>query len=272
MVENTTNVNKKLLFRVFAKLGKFQARLEPERSSREARRPPGTAPPPGCPGLRLRLHLGSEPSFCCRNFCYIFSRIVPTPYLAILCVFFLGLFLPGKLLADFGAMASPSFPKDKFVVNVNNPYLAEVKKHPQVLRVEDSVLRKKDLKGPVKGGSTEDRLKEMEQEVFKYKKMVECSVEANFNITNELKSLYSEDMKEMWSSLTALEEKSEELQAQIYDLQNQNCEYELKFSRMGLAAECRILATEMSFETGEPLRWKRFARENMFNPNSKNEE
>src|SRR3954471_19764449 len=86
----------------FAKLGKFQALLEPERSSREVRRPPGTTPPPGraghppgCPGL----HLGSEPSFCCRNFCYIIARIVLAPYLSISCVFFLGLFLPGKLLA-----------------------------------------------------------------------------------------------------------------------------------------------------------------------------
>src|ERR1041384_551668 len=87
----------------FAKLGKFQALLEPEWSSREARRPPGAAPPsgraghpPDCPGHRLRLHLGSEPSFCCRNFCYIFARIVPAPYLAISCVFSFGLFLPGK--------------------------------------------------------------------------------------------------------------------------------------------------------------------------------
>ena len=70
-------------------------------------------------------------------------------------------------------MASPSSPKDKFIVNVINPYLAEVRKHPQVLHVGDGVLRKEDLKGPVKEGSTEDRLKEMEQEVFKYKKMVE---------------------------------------------------------------------------------------------------
>src|SRR3954470_7355797 len=78
--ENTANVNKSLLFRVFAKLGKFQALLEPEWSSREARRPPGAPPPtghaghpPDCPGHRLRLHLGSEPSLCCGIFCYIFS-------------------------------------------------------------------------------------------------------------------------------------------------------------------------------------------------------
>ena len=57
-------------------------------------------------------------------------------------------------------MASPSSPKDKFVLNVINPYLVEVKKHPQVLHVEDGVLHKEDLKGPVKGGSTEERLKD----------------------------------------------------------------------------------------------------------------
>ena len=109
-------------------------------------------------------------------------------------------------------MASPSSPKDKFVVNVINPYLVEVRKHPQVLHVEDGVLRKEDLKGPVKGGSTEDQLKEMEQEVFKFKKMVERGVEANFDIIKELKTLYLEELRETWSSVTELEEKAIELQ------------------------------------------------------------
>ena len=72
--------------------------------------------------------------------------------------------------------------------------------------------------------------------------------------------------------MATLEDKLYELQAQIYDLQNQNCEYELKFSRIGLATECRILETKMSFETGEPLPWKRFARENMFDPKKKKNE
>ena len=76
----------------------------------------------------------------------------------------------------------------------------------------------------------------------------------------------------MLSSLSTLEDKLYALQAQIYDLQNQNCEYELKFSRMGLAAECRIPETEMSFETGEPLPWKRFARGSMFIPNNQEQE
>src|ERR1041385_1230841 len=109
-------------------------------------------------------------------------------------------------------MASPSSPKDKFLVNVINPYLTEVKKHPQTVRVEDGILHQEDLKGPVKDGSIEARLEEVEQEVFKYKKMVERGVEANFDITNDLKEQYKKEMKEMWSSVTELEEKLIELQ------------------------------------------------------------
>ena len=102
------------------------------------------------------------------------------------------------------------------------------------------MLHKEDLKGPVKEGSTEERLKEMEHEVFKYKKMVQRSVEDNFDMMNELKALHKKEMKEMLSSLAALEDKIYEIQAQIYDLQNQNCEYELKFSRIGLCDALKI--------------------------------
>src|SRR3954470_20513289 len=135
--------------------------------------PPGRAGrPPGHPGVRLRPHFGFLPSFWCKTFCYIFSRIVPAPYLAILCVFFSSCFCQEIFQLDLGAMASPSSPKDKFVVNVINPYLAEVKKHPKIRHVEDGDLHKEDLKGQVKEGSTEERLKEMEHEVFKFKKVV----------------------------------------------------------------------------------------------------
>src|SRR3954470_12825908 len=61
--------------------------------------PPGRAGrPPGHPGARLRLHFGSLPSYCCRNFCYIFARIVPAPYLVISCVFFSICFCQDKKL------------------------------------------------------------------------------------------------------------------------------------------------------------------------------
>ncbi|KAE8768001.1 40S ribosomal protein S5-1 [Hordeum vulgare] len=79
-------------------------------------------------------------------------------------------------------MASPSSLKDKFFVNVINPYLPEVKRHHQTLWVEDGVLHKEDLKGPVKEGITKAKMEEVEQEVFKYKLMIERGIEANIDI------------------------------------------------------------------------------------------
>src|SRR3954471_12353979 len=108
-------------------------------------------------------------------------------------------------------------------------------------------------------------MKEMEHEVFKFKNMVEHGVEANLDIINDMKAIHKKEMKEVWSSLTALEEKVFELQGQIYDLQNQNYEYELKFLSMGLAADYMILETESSFETREPLPWKRFTKDYVIN-------
>ena len=78
--------------------------------------------------------------------------------------------------------------------------------------MEDGVLHKEDLKGLVKEGSAEERLKEMEHEVFKFKKIVQHGVEANFDIINDMKAIHKKEMKEVWSSLTALEEKVFELQ------------------------------------------------------------
>ncbi|KAE8794411.1 hypothetical protein D1007_30857 [Hordeum vulgare] len=168
-------------------------------------------------------------------------------------------------------MASPESPKDKFLVNVINPYLAEVKIHPQTLWVEDGVLHKEDLKGPVKEGSTRARLEEVEQEVFKYTLMIERGVEANYDIIDEMKREHEEEMKEVRSIISALETKMFELQGHIYDLQNQNCEYEIKFLRMRLAADSRILETEESCVEGGPLPWKRFAKDYLRNKNEDEE-
>ncbi|KAE8793152.1 hypothetical protein D1007_32254 [Hordeum vulgare] len=151
-------------------------------------------------------------------------------------------------------MASPESPKDKFFINIINPYLAEIKRHPQTFWVEDGVLHKEDLKGHVKEGSTDARMEEVEQEVFKYKLMIERGVEANFDIIADLKKQHEKDMKEVRSIISALETKVFKLQGHIYDLQNQNCEYELKFLRMGLCAESRIVETKESCVEGGPFR------------------
>ena len=59
-------------------------------------------------------------------------------------------------------MANPSSSNDDFFKNVINPYLAEVKMHPQVLQLKDGVLHKQDLQGPKKEGDMKTRLEEVE--------------------------------------------------------------------------------------------------------------
>ena len=64
------------------------------------------------------------------------------------------------------------------------------------------------------------------------------------------------DADNIEETIFKLHEKIEHLQAQIYDLQNQNCEYEYRFKRMSLAADLKILETRSSFYDGEPMPWK----------------
>src|ERR1041385_705178 len=166
--------------------------------------------------------------------------------------FLLELFLPGNLSARPRCHGFPKFPLGQVHHQRHQPL-------PRWL--EESALYQEDLKEHVKEGRIKARLEGMEQEFFKCKKMVERGVEANFDLVNDLKAFYKKEMKEMWKCITSSEEKIEELQGKIYDLHHQNCEYELRFMRMGMGAACRIPETDFSYETREPLPWKRFAED-----------
>ena len=137
-------------------------------------------------------------------------------------------------------MSSPSAPRDKFFERVINPYLAEVLQHPQTIEMHEGVLHIRDVEGPRRTGSVETRLEAMEQQVFKCQGMVECRLNANHMMIVEFTNNHKLDAKDIGEAIFKLHEKIEHLQAQIYDLQNQNCEYEYRFKRMSLAADLRI--------------------------------
>ena len=100
----------------------------------------------------------------------------------------------------------------------------------------------------------ETRLEAMEQQVFKCQEMVERGLDSNHimitEFTNNNNKLGDKDIGE---AIFKIHEKIERLQAQIYDLQNQNCEYEYRFKRMSLAVDLRIPETRTSFYDGEPM-------------------
>ena len=153
-------------------------------------------------------------------------------------------------------MTSPSAPKDKFFKRVTNPYLAEVLQHPQTIEMREGVLHIRDAEGPRRTGSVETKLYAMEHQVFKCQEMVEHGLNNNQMMIAEFTNNHTLDVKIIGETIFKLQEKTEHLQAQIYDLQNKNCEYEYRFKRMSLAADLRILETRSSFYDGEPMPWK----------------
>ena len=153
-------------------------------------------------------------------------------------------------------MSSSSATKDRFFEKVINPYLAEVLRHPQTMEMCDGLLHIRDAEGPKGIGSMETRLKAMEQQVFKCQGMVERGINASHTMLAEFTNNYKPDAKNTEEAIFKLYEKIEHLQNQIYDLQNQNCEYEYRFKRMSLAAYSRIPETLSSFYDGEPMPWK----------------
>ena len=153
-------------------------------------------------------------------------------------------------------MTSSNAPKDKFFKKVSNPYLAEVLQHPQTIEMRDGLLHIRDVEGPRRTESIETRLEAMEQQVFKCWGMVERGLNANHMMIEEFTNNDKLDAKNIGETIFKLHEKIEHLQDQIYDLQNQNCEYEYRFKRMSLAADLRIPETRSSFYDGEPMPWK----------------
>ena len=87
--------------------------------------------------------------------------------------------------------------------------------------------------------------------------MVECGLDANHIMITEFTNNHKLDAKDIGEAIFMLYEKIEHLQAQIYDLQNQNCEYEYRFKMMSLPANLRIPETHSSFYDDEPMPWKR---------------
>ena len=69
-------------------------------------------------------------------------------------------------------MTSSNAPKDKIFEKAINPYLTEVLKHPQSMKMSEGMLHIRDVEGPKKIGSVETRLEAMEQQVFECQGMV----------------------------------------------------------------------------------------------------
>ncbi|KAE8820646.1 40S ribosomal protein S5-1 [Hordeum vulgare] len=84
------------------------------------------------------------------------------------------------------------------------------------------MLHIRDVEGPKKTGSVETRLEAMEQQVFKCQGMVERGLNANHMMITEFTRNHKMDAIDIGKHLSRLYDRVDQLQGQIYDLQNQN--------------------------------------------------
>ncbi|KAE8805996.1 40S ribosomal protein S5-1 [Hordeum vulgare] len=96
--------------------------------------------------------------------------------------------------------------------------------------MHEGMLHICDVEGPKKTRSVETRLEAMEQQVFKCQGMVERGLNANHMMITEFTSKHKIDANDIGKHLSRLYDRIDELQGQIYDLQNQNYDF--------IAGEC----------------------------------
>ncbi|KAE8795710.1 40S ribosomal protein S5-1 [Hordeum vulgare] len=89
--------------------------------------------------------------------------------------------------------------------------------------MREGMLHIRDVEGPKKTGSVETRLEAMEQQVFKCQGMVERGLNANHMMITEFTNKHKMDANDIGKHLSRLYDRVDQLQGQIYDLQNQNC-------------------------------------------------
>ncbi|KAE8797791.1 40S ribosomal protein S5-1 [Hordeum vulgare] len=96
--------------------------------------------------------------------------------------------------------------------------------------MREGMLHIRDVEEPKKTGSMETRLEAMEQQVFKCQGMVERGLNADHMMITEFTSKNRIDANDIGKHLSRLYDRIDKLQAQIYDLQNQNSLMEIHWS------------------------------------------
>ncbi|KAE8770685.1 40S ribosomal protein S5-1 [Hordeum vulgare] len=89
--------------------------------------------------------------------------------------------------------------------------------------MREGMLHIRDVEGPKKTGSVEVRLEGMEQQVFRCQGMMERGLNANHMMITEFTNKHKINANDNGKHLSRLYDRIDHLQAQIYDLQNQNC-------------------------------------------------
>ncbi|KAE8801596.1 40S ribosomal protein S5-1 [Hordeum vulgare] len=104
-------------------------------------------------------------------------------------------------------------------------------KHPQSIKMSEGMLHIRDFEGPKKTRSMETRVEAMEQQVFKCQGMVERGLNTNHMMITEFTSNHKMDAIDIGKHLSRLYDRVDQLQGQIYDLQNATATKDLPTAR-----------------------------------------
>jgi hypothetical protein len=140
-----------------------------------------------------------------------------------------------------------------------NHYLNSVMTPMKTLTLKDGVLLMEEVKAPKTEGTLEERLEALEQTVFRYNSIVERSLDAHHFMNLELEKKieeYEERIKDLGTRYLRVISEMDRYQALMWDMENQNCEYEERFKKIAEAATLRYNDPPMSFHTGRPFPWK----------------
>ncbi|KAE8780999.1 40s ribosomal protein s5-1 [Hordeum vulgare] len=114
--------------------------------------------------------------------------------------------------------------------------------------MSEGILHIRDVEGPKKTGSMETSPGAMEQQVFKCQGMIERGLNANHMMITEFTSNHKMDAIDIGKHLSRLYNRVDQLQGEIYDLQNQNSENQgkLKIRQFSCWEKVKVLVEPQS--------------------------
>ena len=147
-----------------------------------------------------------------------------------------------------------SFPKGGVVNHYLNSVMAPLK----TLSFIEGVLLVEELKAPKTTNIVEERLDDLEQKIFRYNTVVECSLDAHHFMNLELENKvedYKERLKDLEDMYLHVISELDRYQSLMWDVENHNYEYKECF-KIVEAATLRYNDPPTSFNNGRPFPWK----------------
>ena len=142
---------------------------------------------------------------------------------------------------------------------VVNRYLNSVMAPPKAVIFKEGVLLVEEVKAPKVTGTVEERLDDLEDKTFRYGTVVYRSLDAHHFMNLELEKKveeYKGRLEELEERYKDVIEKMEKIQCFMWDVENQNCEYEERFKKIAAAATLRYNNPPTSFRDGKTFPWK----------------